>query len=49
MKGFPPPPVAPMSLPSLFLSSGAHELEAAQTLIQAGQFVVILLIARALA
>jgi Kef-type K+ transport system membrane component KefB len=38
-----------MSLPTLFLSSGAHELEAAQTLIQAGQFVVILLIARALA
>jgi len=38
-----------MSLPTLLLSSGAHELEAAQTLIQAGQFVVILLIARALA
>jgi Kef-type K+ transport system membrane component KefB len=38
-----------MSLPTLFLSSGAHEMEAAQTLIQAGQFVVILLIARALA
>ena len=38
-----------MSLPALLLASGAHELEAAQTLIQAGQFVVILLIARALA
>ena len=49
MKGFRQRPVAPLSLPTLFLSSGAHELEAAQTLIQAGQFVVILLIARALA
>lgn len=38
-----------MSLPALLLTSGAHQLEAAQTLIQLGQFVVILFAARALA
>ena len=34
---------------ALLLTSGGHQLEAAQTLIQVGQFVVILLAARALA
>jgi Kef-type K+ transport system membrane component KefB len=38
-----------MSLPALLLTSDAHQLEAAQTLIQAGQFIVILFVARAMA
>jgi Kef-type K+ transport system membrane component KefB len=38
-----------MSLPALLLTSGGHQIEAAQTLIQFGQFVVILFAARALA
>lgn len=38
-----------MPLPVPLLTSGTHQLEAAQTLIQLGQFVVILFAARALA
>jgi len=38
-----------ISLTALWLTSGGHQIEAAQTLIQVGQFVVILLAARALA
>jgi Kef-type K+ transport system membrane component KefB len=38
-----------MGLPTLLLTSGGHAIEAAQTLIQVGQFVVILFAARALA
>jgi Kef-type K+ transport system membrane component KefB len=41
--------VVPISLSALLLTSGSHAIEAAQTLIQVGQFVVILFVARALA
>jgi Kef-type K+ transport system membrane component KefB len=41
--------VAIGSLTTLLLTSGAHQIDAAQTLIQVGQFVVILFAARALA
>ena len=39
----------PINLSALLLTSGGHQIEAAQTLIQVGQFVVILFAARALA
>jgi len=38
-----------MAMPALLLATGAHQLEAAETLIQVGRFVVILFAARALA
>jgi Kef-type K+ transport system membrane component KefB len=38
-----------MDVPALLLAAGGHQLEAAETLIQAGRFMVILFAARALA
>ena len=38
-----------MDLPALLLATGGHQIEAAETLIQAGRFIVILFAARALA
>ncbi|MFY8148518.1 MAG: cation:proton antiporter [Prochlorococcaceae cyanobacterium] len=38
-----------MDMPALFLASGGHAIEAAETLIEVGRFIVILLAARALA
>ncbi|MDM7937198.1 MAG: cation:proton antiporter [Cyanobium sp. CZS 48M] len=38
-----------MDVPALLLAAGGHQLEAAETLVQAGRFVVILFAARALA
>ncbi|MCP9829665.1 cation:proton antiporter [Synechococcus sp. L2F] len=38
-----------MDLPALLLANGGHQIEAAETLIQAGRFIVILFAARALA
>jgi Kef-type K+ transport system membrane component KefB len=38
-----------MDLPALLLAAGGHQLEAAETLVQAGRFAVILFAARALA
>ncbi len=38
-----------MDVPALLLAAGGHQLEAAETLIQAGRFAVILFAARALA
>ncbi|MCP9786663.1 cation:proton antiporter [Cyanobium sp. N5-Cardenillas] len=38
-----------MDMPSLLLATGGHQIEAAETLIEAGRFIVILFAARALA
>ena len=38
-----------MDLPALLLATGGHQIEAAETLIQVGRFIVILFAARSLA